>query len=102
MSKRIKQQQVWKLECSVPEAYDALKTLAGRNPSDELLLSDASYDSNGVLLSFSIPWLEKQQTLAELIVSNDRLSVRCSPEQRDPVVRRIRRRLGKKVSLLDD
>ncbi len=94
--------QVWKLECSVPEAYDALKTLAGRNPSDELLLSDASYDSNGVLLSFSIPWLEKQQTLAELIVSNDRLSVRCSPEQRDPVARRIRRRLGKKVSLLGD
>ena len=96
----------YQLTCSVKEAFVALQTLAISISEDDLLL-DGEFNSQGNLESIKVPWLEKtgsekmmgQTTLkGDLNISSNKLIVNVNSHTRaDTIKRKISRRLGKRA-----
>ncbi len=94
------------VECSVIEAFEALKTLS-LIPADELR-QDGHYDNKEELTAIELSWMEKgnkqhsqwdNTVKANLSLKKEKLVINVNSQQRaDQIKRKISRRLGKKAS----
>ncbi len=96
---------IYTLNCSVTQAFEALKTLSLL--SDEDLLQEAEYDTDGSLLSLEFPWLVKgnksnadwnNTVHGHILLEKNKLKISVNSENRaDKIKRKITRRLGKRA-----
>jgi hypothetical protein len=96
------------LDCSVREAFEALRTLSWKLNDDELP-ADTLSDDEGQPCRMSFPWLEKgnrkpskteNPQWARIVIDGSRLTIEIAdPEQKDSMLRKIARRLGKRATL---
>lgn len=96
------------LDCSVREAFEALRTLSWKLEEDELP-PDTRMDEQGQPSSMTFPWLEKgnrkpsktdNPVLGQIIIDDNRLTIEVADgEQKDAMLRKISRRLGKLATL---
>lgn len=100
----------YNLDCSVREAFEALRTLSWKL-DDDALPADTEMDEQGQPCRMVFPWLEKgnrkpskteNPELARIIIEENRLTVELmDAEQKDSMLRKITRRLGKQATLQD-
>lgn len=98
---------VYTLDCSVREAFEALRTLSWKLAEDELP-AETIMDEQGQPTRIVFPWLEKgnrkpssadNPQLGRVVVESGRLAVEVNdPEQVDSMRRKITRRLGKQAT----
>ena len=98
----------YQLNCSVDEAFHALKTLA-HNWSEQELLSDEDivFDSQNQIQNISFPWLKKgnrkhknweNTVLGHIRISDKQLTIDVNSNERaEQIKRKINRRLGKQA-----
>jgi len=95
----------YSLNCSLSDAFEALKTLSLIPPHE--LLQDAKYNSKGELLSLEFAWMEKgnkqnadwdNTVKGHLILEDQELKINVNSENRaEQIKRKISRRLGKRA-----
>lgn len=100
----------YNLDCSVREAFEALRTLSWKL-DDDALPADTEMDEQGQPCRMVFPWLEKgnrkpskteNPELGRIILEANRLTVELiDAEQKDSMLRKITRRLGKQATLLE-
>ena len=98
------------LECSVREAFEALRTLSWKLEEDELP-PDTCLDEQGQPSRITLPWLEKgnrkpsktdNPKWGQIIIDGNQLTIEIADvEQKDAMLRKIVRRLGKLATLQD-
>lgn len=96
------------LDCSVSEAFEALRTLSWKLDDGELP-SDSRRDEQGLPIHMRFPWLEKgnrkpsktdNTELGQILIDGNRLTIEVADmDQKDAMLRKIARRLGKLASL---
>ncbi len=96
----------YQLSCPPKEAFEALQSLAIAITEEELL-EEGEFDSQGNLKSIEVPWMEKtgaekmvgQTTVkGNLKISPHKLIIDVNSQKRaDAVKRKIKRRLGKRA-----
>jgi len=89
---------LYTLNCSLIEAFEALKTLSILPPQE--LLQEAKYNSQGELLSLEFDWLEKGYIVkGQLMLEGNQLNIQVDSENRlEQIKRKISRRLGKRAT----
>jgi hypothetical protein len=98
------------LDCSVREAFEALRTLSWKLDDDELP-PGTRLDDQGQPCHMIFPWLEKgnrkpskaeNPELGRIILEGSQLTIEVADtEQKDAMLRKISRRLGKQATLQD-
>lgn len=98
------------LDCNVREAFEALRTLSWKLEDGELP-PDTLLDEQEQPCRIDFPWLEKgnrkpsnadNPELGRIVIEGDRLTIEIAdPEQKDGMMRKISRRLGKQATLLE-
>jgi hypothetical protein len=101
---------IYSLECNVTEAFEALRTLSWKL-KDEELPEDTLLDQQGQPCRMVFPWLTKgnrkpskteNPELGRIIIDGDKLTIEIAePEQKDSMLRKLSRRLGKRATLLE-
>ena len=92
------------LDCSVRETFEALRTLSWKLEEDELP-PDTLLDGQGQPKRMTLPWLEKgnrkpskavNPEIGQIIIDGNQLTIEVADvEQKDAMLRKIARRLGK-------
>jgi hypothetical protein len=100
----------YRLDCTVREAFEALRTLSWKLGDDELP-PDTEVNEQGQPRRMAFPWLEKgnrkpsdadNPELGRIFIEGDRLTIQIADsEQKDSMLRKLSRRLGKQATLLE-
>jgi hypothetical protein len=100
----------YSLDCNVTEAFEALRTLSWKLKDDELP-EDTLLDKQGQPCRMVFPWLTKgnrkpskteNPELGRIIIDGDTLTIEIAePDQKDSMLRKLSRRLGKRATLLE-
>jgi hypothetical protein len=99
---------IFRLNCSVREAFEALRTLSWKLEEDELPPA-TRLDEQGQPSYMALPWLEKgnrkpskteNPELGQIIIDGNQLTIEVvDVEQKDAMLRKIIRRMGKLATL---